>query len=60
MDIMCERFVNECMYSHTTVAVFIKLFNMWDRLDSEQRGKIIDSEIKKSRLFVRKIKESEE
>lgn len=51
---MCERFVNECRDSNTTVAVFIKLFNMWDRLDSEQRGQIIDSEIQKGRLFVEK------
>lgn len=60
MDGMSERFVNECRNSNTTVAVFIKLFNMWEKLDSEQRGQIIDSEIQKRRIICRKIKESEE
>lgn len=54
MDKICEDFVDECSASHTTVAVFIKLFNMWSRLDSEQRGRIIDSEIEKRRLEVEK------
>lgn len=54
MDGMSEKFVNECRNSNTTVAVFIKLFNMWDRMDSEQRGRIIDSEIQKGRLFIEK------
>lgn len=54
MDEMCERFVDECSANHTTVAVFIRLFNMWSRLNSDQRGKIIDSEIEKGRLQVSK------
>ena len=54
MDKICEDFVEECSANHTTVAVFIKLFNMWSVLDSDQRGQIIDSEIKRGRLEVRK------
>lgn len=52
MDGVCEQFINECDANNTTVAVFIRLFNMWDRLNSDQRGKIIESEIKKGRLHV--------
>lgn len=54
MDKECEKFIDECNNNHTTVAVFIKLFNIWDRLNSDQRGKVIDSEIKKGGLQVSK------
>ena len=54
MDKICEDFVDECSANHTTVAVFINLFNMWSNLDSDQRGQIIDSEIKRRRLEVSK------
>lgn len=49
-----EEFINQCMASNTSVSAFIKLFNLWDRMNSEQRGEVIESEIKKGRLIVEK------
>ena len=54
MDKKSEKFIEECEKNNTTPAVFIRLFNMWTRLDSEQRGQVIETEIKKGRLSVTK------
>lgn len=45
-------FLSECCKFHTTVAVFIRLFNLWSRLSSDERGGIIEHEIKNRRLEV--------
>ena len=49
-----EEFIKQCNASSTSVSAFIKLFNMWDRMNSEQRGEVIDKEISDGRLFVEK------
>ena len=53
MDKKCEDFLNKCRDIHISVSAFITLFNIWSALSSEQRGDIIDSEIKKGRLWVK-------
>ncbi|MDE7323082.1 MAG: hypothetical protein K2N73_10235 [Lachnospiraceae bacterium] len=49
-----EEFIEQCRASNTSVSAFIRLFNLWDRMDSKQRGEVIDSEIKNGRLLVEK------
>lgn len=49
-----EEFLRQCSMSNTSVSAFIKLFNLWDRMDSQQRGEVIEIEIKKGRLLVEK------
>lgn len=47
-----EEFITQCIASNTSVSAFIKLFNMWDRMNSEQRGEVIEKEISAGRLIV--------
>ncbi len=49
-----EEFITQCIASNTSVSVFIRLFNMWDRMTSEERGEVIDKEIADGRLLVGK------
>ncbi len=49
-----EEFIRQCAASNTSVSAFIKLFNMWDRMTSEERGEVIDKEIALGRLLVEK------
>lgn len=49
-----EYFLGECCKFHTTVAAFIKLFCLWDRLSSEERGEVIEYEQKNGRLEVKR------
>lgn len=49
-----EEFIKQCRASGISVSAFIRLFNLWDRMDFKQREEVIDSEIKKGMLFVEK------
>lgn len=54
MNVKGEEFIEQCAKSNTSVAAFIKLFNMRDRMTSEERGEVIDKKIKAGRLLVEK------
>lgn len=54
MDKKCKKFIDECSANHTTVATFVKLFGMWDALDTSQRGQIIIHEIDARKIKVNK------
>lgn len=45
-------FLSECCKLNTTVAVFIRLFNLWSRLSADERGEIIEHKRKNRRLEV--------
>lgn len=41
-----EEFIQKLRSYHTTLNVFIKLFNMWSMLNVKERDRIIKSELK--------------
>lgn len=48
-----EYFLEECSKNHTVVASFIRLFNLWSRLSSEERREIIEYEKNSGRLVIK-------
>lgn len=40
-----ENFIVHLEKYNTNLNVFIKLFNLWDRMNSDERGEVIDKKL---------------
>lgn len=50
----CNEFMDKVRGYNTTLGVFIKLFNMWQAMTVEERGKAIEMAMKTGSLVVTK------
>lgn len=41
-----ENFITHLRNYHTNLSVFIKLFNLWSQMTPDERGEVIDKELK--------------